>query len=89
MGAHNNPNGNCQPVDADRKGRGEDVQNASQNTDPYITTQCAVCCKKEKPHHLSTIPELQGSKRYQEVQFMLFHTTGIEPMIIVRYCGNI
>jgi len=29
MGAHNNPNGNCQPLDADRKGGGEDVHNAS------------------------------------------------------------
>jgi hypothetical protein len=44
---------------------------------------------KEKPHHLSTIPELHWSKWYQDVQFMLFSHTWYRSHDRCQYCGNI
>lgn len=81
MGAHNNPNGNWQPLDADRKGGGEDIQNASWNTDPYITTVCAVCRKKDRNLTIclryKTCVGLNVLRKYN---WCYFHTPGIEPI---------
>ena len=48
MGAHNNPNGNCQPLDADRKG---EVRMFTMHHGTLIRTLqrvCAECCNKQR-----------------------------------------
>lgn len=49
MGAHNNPDGNCEPLAADGMERDEGIQNASQSIDPnIITTERSVPRRKKE-----------------------------------------